>query len=116
MIPIDVVLINKNGITNLEKYADLVQLDRNNLETIMISNNQINFPLNLGLFAFSLFLSFFLIPFSYFFGDERIEDIKPQQNELNQKICNSLKYTVRNLIKIILTLINSFSLSFSVDF
>ena len=41
-----------------------------------------------------MFLSFFLIPFSYFYGDERIEDIKPQQNELKEKICNSLKYTV----------------------
>ena len=47
------------------------------------------------LFGVSLFLSFFLIPFTYFYGDERIEDIKPQQNELKEKICNSLKYTVR---------------------
>lgn len=36
MIPIDVFLINKNGMTNLEKYAEIIQLDRNNLESIMI--------------------------------------------------------------------------------
>ncbi len=109
MIPIDVLLINKNGLMNLEKIADIVQLDDKLLETIIICKKK-NFSfyfllffllklfylfiLSIGLFGFSLFLSFFLIPFSYFFGDERIEDIKPQLNDTKTKICNSLKYTV----------------------
>lgn len=105
MIPIDIFLINYKG-KDIEKYAEMIQLDRNMLENVMMSK-KIDFlffknvsdscviKFNLVLFAISLFLSFFLIPFSYFYGDERIEDIKPQQNELKEKICNSLKYTVK---------------------
>jgi hypothetical protein len=39
-------------------------------------------------------VSFVLVPFAYFYGDERIEDIKPQESEYKEKICNSMKYTV----------------------
>jgi hypothetical protein len=35
-----------------------------------------------------------MVPFAYFYGDERIEDIRPQESELKEKICNSMKNTV----------------------
>ena len=46
------------------------------------------------IYGISLIVSFVLVPFAYFYGDERIEDIVPQENELRNKICNSLKNTV----------------------
>ena len=39
-----------------------------------------------------------MIPFTYFYGDEKIEDIKPSQNEYKEKIYNSLKNTVIKII------------------
>ena len=38
MIPIDIFLIESKGMSNIEKYADSIQLDRNTLDTIMMSN------------------------------------------------------------------------------
>lgn len=38
MIPIDIFLINYKG-QNIEKFADLIQLDRNMLENIMLGKN-----------------------------------------------------------------------------
>jgi hypothetical protein len=37
MIPIDIFLINYKG-KDIEKYAEMIQLDRNMLENIMMSN------------------------------------------------------------------------------
>ena len=50
--------------------------------------------IQIAVYGISLFVSFILVPFSYFYGDERIEDIKPLESELKEKIWNSIKYTV----------------------
>ena len=34
-------------------------------------------------------ISFVLVPFSYFYGDERIEDIRPQESELKDEVLSA---------------------------
>ncbi len=59
----------------------------------------------IALYGVSLFVSFFMIPFSYFYGDERIEDIQPKESEFKEKVCNSLKYTVSSNLSVKLFLL-----------
>jgi LMBR1 domain-containing protein 1 len=87
LIPIDIFLITDKAQT-IEK---LIKIDITYFSTIMYSNNKL---VKLVLYGCSLFVAFFLVPFAYFYGDERIEDIQPQENEIRYKICNSLKFTV----------------------
>ena len=35
-----------------------------------------------------------MIPFAYFYGDEKIEDIRAVEDDFKDKVCNAFKYTV----------------------
>ena len=83
LIPLDIFLINYKGITIIQ--------DREILQNVFYCKI---FWIIKALYGSLLFLSFFLIPFTYFYGEERLDDIEPTENNMKEKICNSLKYTV----------------------
>lgn len=82
LIPIDIFLITYKE-KNLSNISEIIKLDIDYFQGIMLI-----------IYGTALFVSFVLIPFTYFYGDERIEDIQPKEDEFKEKICNSLKYTV----------------------
>jgi len=83
LIPIDVFLVSYK-----ESSINNIQINRDYLKDIMYL-----------LYGMSLFFAFFLIPFAYFYGEERIEDIKSNEFDYKEKICTSLKYTVNITLK-----------------
>ena len=89
LIPIDVFIAN-------DKVKEII-----NVNIDMSQFNQIM----LIAFAALLSMSFAVIPFTYFYIDDKIEDIVPIDNEFMYKICSAVKHTFFFIIFIVVIII-----------
>lgn len=82
LIPIDVFLASQSSTKAITETINVV-IDRDIFNKIMYAS-----------FTISLFLSFVSIPFTFFYIDEKIEDIMPVENEFMTKLFTSFKHTL----------------------